>query len=82
MQPRYTLKEIRSIVRVRDGKPLPGRTQEDIAGRIGCHQVQISKLEHRGDRTSVAHLRRYIEACGGKLELLAIVGGKRYVLDV
>jgi Helix-turn-helix domain len=51
-----------------------GKTQVDVAESTGMDQSDVSKLEQREDldETMVSTLRRYIEALGGKLELVAV----------
>jgi transcriptional regulator with XRE-family HTH domain len=56
-----TLKELREAVE---------RTQEELAARLGVGQDTISRLERRSD-ILLSTLRRYIEAMGGELELIA-----------
>ena len=46
-------------------------TQESLAARLGSNQALVSKLERRTDMY-VSSLRSYIEAMGGKLEILAL----------
>lgn len=46
-------------------------TQESLAGRLGSNQALVSKLERRTDMY-VSSLRSYIEAMGGKLEIVAL----------
>lgn len=45
-------------------------TQEDIAGTLGNRQAAVSKIERRADM-HVSTLRRYVEALGGELEIIA-----------
>src|SRR5438309_1943832 len=46
------------------------KTQVDVAEVTGIAQSEISKIEHRADML-VSTMRRYIEALGGKLEIVA-----------
>lgn len=46
------------------------RTQQQVSGRMGISQSDVSKLERRGD-IRVSTLRSYIQATGGSLELRA-----------
>ena len=46
-------------------------TQESLAARLGSNQALVSKLERRTDMY-VSSLRGYIEAMGGKLEIVAL----------
>ena len=56
-----------------------GKTQVEIAGQSQINQADISRLEAREDFEDclVATMRRYVEALGGTLELVAQFGDKR-----
>src|SRR6185295_13553311 len=56
-----------------------GKTQVDIAKQSQIDQADVSRLEARSDfeDCQVATLRRYVEALGGSLELVAQFGDKR-----
>lgn len=56
-----------------------GKTQVDIAQQSQIDQADVSRLEARADfeDCQVATLRRYVEAIGGSLELVAQFGDKR-----
>lgn len=56
-----TLKHLREAVE---------RTQEDLAARLGVGQDTVSRIERRSD-ILLSTLRRYVEAMGGELELVA-----------
>lgn len=56
-----TLKDLRQAV---------AQTQEELATALGVGQDTISRLEKRSDML-LSTLRRYVEAMGGKLELVA-----------
>ena len=56
-----TLKDLRQAVE---------QTQEDLAASLGVGQDTISRIERRSDML-LSTLRRYVEAMGGKLELVA-----------
>jgi DNA-binding XRE family transcriptional regulator len=45
-------------------------TQATLAETMGCGQDEISKLERRTD-VLVSTLRRYVEAMGGRLDIVA-----------
>jgi very-short-patch-repair endonuclease len=45
-------------------------TQETLAGMLGNRQAAVSKIERRADMY-VSTLRRYVEALGGELEIIA-----------
>jgi hypothetical protein len=59
-----------------------GKTQVDIAKQSQIDQADISRLESRSDfeDCQVATLRRYVEALGGSLELVAQFGDKRIAI--
>ena len=56
-----TLKDLRQAV---------AQTQKELAATLGVGQDSISRLEKRSDML-LSTLRRYVEAMGGKLELVA-----------
>jgi transcriptional regulator with XRE-family HTH domain len=56
-----TLKDLRKAVQ---------RTQVDMAARLGVGQDTISRIERRSD-ILLSTLRRYVEAMGGELNLVA-----------
>lgn len=56
-----TLKDLRQAVE---------RTQEDLAARLGVGQDTVSRIERRSD-ILLSTLRRYVEAMGGELQLIA-----------
>ncbi len=56
-----TLKDLRQAV---------AQTQEELALALGVGQDAISRLEKRSDML-LSTLSRYVEAMGGKLELVA-----------
>jgi transcriptional regulator with XRE-family HTH domain len=58
------------------------KTQVQVSEASGIAQGDVSKLERREDLddVQVSTLRRYVEALGGELELVAVVGGRRIVL--
>jgi hypothetical protein len=60
-----------------------GKTQVDIAKQSEIDQADISRLESRPDfeDCQVATLRRYVEALGGSLELVAQFGDKRIAIS-
>ncbi|HEX3596486.1 MAG TPA: hypothetical protein VHU80_15355 [Polyangiaceae bacterium] len=51
-----------------------GKTQANVAAATGIAQADVSRLETRAtlDDSLVSTLARYIEALGGKLELVAV----------
>lgn len=56
------------------------RSQKDLAAALRVDQPAIAKLEKRA-HTSVATLRRYIEAPGGTLEITARFDGKTVIIS-
>jgi transcriptional regulator with XRE-family HTH domain len=56
-----TLKDLREAVE---------RTQKDLAARLGVGQDTVSRIERRSD-ILLSTLRRYVEAMGGELQLVA-----------
>jgi predicted transcriptional regulator len=56
-------------------------TQEEIAERLQIDQSQISRVERQSD-TRVSLLKRYVEALGGELKIVATVRGKTVQLPV
>lgn len=56
-----------------------GVTQVELAKAIESTQGQVSRIESREDH-KMSTLRRYVEALGGKLEVTAIVKGRRVPL--
>lgn len=57
----YTLQQVRELV---------GRTQREVAERLGSGQGNVSRLERRRDAL-VSNVASYIEALGGRLRLVA-----------
>jgi DNA-binding XRE family transcriptional regulator len=57
-----------------------GVTQVDLAKAIETSQEAVSRIESREDH-KISTMRRYVEALGGKLEVTAIVKGRRVPLS-
>ena len=53
-----------------------GKTQEELAEVLDLSQGELSQAERREDHL-LSTLRRYVEALGGELEVVAHVGDKR-----
>ncbi len=53
-----------------------GMTQEQVAQLTEMTQSQLSRVESRDDHL-LSTLRRYVEALGGEIEVVAVVNGKR-----
>ncbi len=58
---------------------LAGKTQVDVAALLGVGQGDVSRMERRGD-ARLSTLRRYVEALGGELEIVARIGSKSVVI--
>ena len=55
-----------------------GLTQADLAKLANMTQGEVSRFEQREDHR-ISNLRDMVEALGGKLEVTAVLGDKRYV---
>jgi transcriptional regulator len=62
-------------------RELMGKTQEELAALVDTTQSQVSETERRGDHR-LSTLRRYIQALGGELEIIANFGDRRVRLHV
>lgn len=58
------------LATLKDLRQAAERTQEELATTLGVGQDSISRLEQRSDML-LSTLRRYVEAMGGTLELIA-----------
>jgi len=58
------------LASLKDLRQAAEKTQTDLAQTLGVGQDTISRLEQRCDML-LSTLRRYVEAMGGKLELIA-----------
>lgn len=58
-----------------------GKTQAELAAALDVSQPELSVSERREDHL-VSTLRRYVEALGGTVEIVAHVAGKRIRLVV
>jgi DNA-binding XRE family transcriptional regulator len=47
-----------------------GITQEQVAERLGTSRPNVSRIEHEDD-VRMSTMRRYVEALGGELEIVA-----------
>ncbi len=58
------------------------RTQVQLAAASGIAQGDVSRLEGRADLddVTISTLRRYVEALGGDLHVVAVVGRQTYKL--
>lgn len=55
-------------------------TQVELAKALGISQAAVSKLERQSDM-SIRTLRRYVEAAGGSLEIVAKLPSGKLHLD-
>jgi len=56
-----------------------GKTQDEMAELTAMSQSQLSRFERRDDYL-LSTLRRYVEALGGEIEIVAVLKGKRIKL--
>ena len=70
--------ELRALT-LRQLREEAGKTQVEIAELAELTQSTLSRIERREDHTIEA-LRRYVEALGGELEVVAVFGNKRVKL--
>ncbi len=61
---------------LRELRKLVGVTQTQLAERLKTSQGEVSQAERREDYL-LSTLRRYVEALGGKIEVIANFGDKR-----
>ncbi|WP_239312848.1 MULTISPECIES: helix-turn-helix domain-containing protein [unclassified Frankia] len=72
--------EVRAY-RLREIREEQGLTQAELAERMHVKQPSVSELERGGlDRAGLATIRAYVEALGGKIEIIADFGDRRVVL--
>ncbi len=69
---RFTLRALRLAI---------GKTQVGVARTAAMAQGEVSRLEARRD-TKLSTLARYVTALGGTVEAVAVIGGRRYRLDL
>jgi hypothetical protein len=69
----------RALLSPRSVSEASGRTQAELAELAEMTQSALSRIERRGDNP-VNALRRYVEALGGELEVVAVLGNKRVTL--
>lgn len=58
------------LATLRDLRIAASQTQADMAKALGVRQDTISRLEQRSDML-LSTMRRYVEAMGGQLEIVA-----------
>jgi DNA-directed RNA polymerase specialized sigma subunit len=57
-------------------RKLAGKTQVAVGANLDMRQSEVSRLEQRTDHL-VSTLRKYVEALGGELEIVATFGDQR-----
>ncbi len=57
-------------------RAISGKTQAEVAAALQVTQGQVSQTESRDDH-KLSTLRRYVEALGGELEVVAAFGDRR-----
>lgn len=68
------LHEVR-IHRLAELRKQQGLTQTDVAQQMGVSQRRVSQIERgKVDRSEVSTLRVYVEAIGGRVEIVADAG--------
>jgi DNA-binding XRE family transcriptional regulator len=60
----------RELATLKDLRQAVARTQADLAASLGVGQDTVSRIEGRSDML-LSTLRRYVNAMGGELELVA-----------
>jgi DNA-binding XRE family transcriptional regulator len=70
--------ELRAMT-LRELREEAGMTQVELAELAESTQAALSRIERREDNP-IATLRRYVEALGGELEVVAVLGNKRVKL--
>lgn len=72
------VEELRALT-LRQLREEAGKTQVEMAELVETTQSALSRMERREDNPIDA-LRRYVEALGGELEVVAVLGNKRVKL--
>jgi DNA-binding XRE family transcriptional regulator len=54
-----------------------GLTQAQVAETLGVSQARVSKIEH-GEISGIDVVRAYVDALGGTLELVAVLGDRSW----
>ena len=56
-------------------RKLAGKTQVELAKKAKMHQGELSRAERRKDHR-ISTIRRYVEALGGEIEIVARLKGR------
>ncbi len=67
------------LLTLRELRALAGKTQVETAKLAEMTQSELSRAERRDDHL-LSTLRRYVEALGGELEVVAVLDDKRITL--
>jgi len=65
---------------LRELRRIAGMNQEEVAAESGFDHSEFSRIVPREDRL-LSTLRRYVEALGGDLEVVAVIGNHRVRLQ-
>jgi predicted transcriptional regulator len=67
----------REIIRLElaELRKLAGKTQVEVAKKAKMHQGELSRAERRKDHR-ISTIRRYVEALGGEIEIVARLKGR------
>jgi DNA-binding XRE family transcriptional regulator len=76
---RQQAKDARRTLTLRQLREEAGKTQVEMAALTEMTQSGLSRIERREDNPIDA-VRRYVEALGGELEVVAVLGRKRVKL--
>ena len=71
---RYAEAEVLEL-NLRELRQITGKTQAEVAAAADMQQGELSRAERRDDHL-LSTLRRYVEALGGELEIVARVKGQ------
>jgi hypothetical protein len=67
------------VVSLRELRRIAGRTQVDVATEAGLTQGAVAHFESAPDH-KLSALRKYVGALGGEVEVVAVIGGRRFPL--
>lgn len=70
---------VRHGLSLRELREVMPKTQQELSELLEISQSQLSKLERREDHL-LSTLRAYVEALGGRVEVVAVFGDNRVVL--
>ena len=68
--------ELRDAMALAELRQALNRTQADLSGHMRVRQPAVARLETRSDM-HVSNLRRYVEALGGTLQIVATINGTK-----